>query len=103
MWEAPQINWDGQVLGCCSLYKENFGKDVFEKGLLEALNNPKMIYAKNMVTGKAPAIEGIPCTNCYVYKDLIKNGGKLWVPSPHIEKHGKFDISGFFKKLFKNN
>jgi len=97
LWEAPQINWDGQILGCCSLYKENFGGNVFEEGLLNALNNPKMLYAKNMITGKAPALKGIPCTTCYVYEDLVKHGGKLWVPSPHV-KDGK--IKAFFKKLF---
>lgn len=88
LWEAPQINWDGQVLGCCSLYKTNFGKNVFENGLLKTLNNPKMIYAKNMITGKAPALEGIPCTDCYVYKDLIK-GDNTWVPSPHLKNKSK--------------
>ena len=84
LWEAPQINWDGQILGCCSLYDKNFGDNVFEDGLMNALNNPKMIYAKNMVTGKAPALKCIPCTDCYVYKDLKKAKDKLWVPSPHL-------------------
>ena len=86
LWNAPQINWDGQILGCCSLYDKNFGDNVFEDGLLKALNNPKMIYAKNMVTGNAPALKGIPCTDCYVYKDLKKGKGKTWFPSPHVEK-----------------
>lgn len=84
LWEAPQINWDGQILGCCSLYDKNFGGNVFEEGLMNALNNPKMIYAKNMVTGNAPALEGIPCTDCYCYKDLVKGKGKTWLPSPHL-------------------
>lgn len=84
LWEAPQINWDGQILGCCSLYDKNFGGNVFEEGLINALNNPKMIYAKNMVTGSAPALKGIPCTDCYVYKDLVKGKGKTWLPSPHL-------------------
>ncbi len=89
LWEAPQINWDGQILGCCSLYDKNFGGNVFEEGLMNALNNPKMIYAKNMVTGKAPALKGIPCTECYVYKDLVKGKGKTWVPSPHLANLAK--------------
>ncbi len=86
LWESPQINWDGQILGCCSLYDKNFGGNVFEEGLLNALNNPKMIYAKNMVTGKAPALKDIPCTDCYVYKNLKRAKNKLWVPSPHVER-----------------
>ncbi|MGN0014893.1 MAG: radical SAM protein [Candidatus Gastranaerophilaceae bacterium] len=84
LWEAPQINWDGQILGCCSLYDKNFGDNVFKDGFMNALNNPKMIYAKNMITGNAPPLEGIPCTDCYVYKDLKKAKNKLWVPSPHL-------------------
>lgn len=84
LWEAPQINWDGQILGCCSLYDKNFGDNVFKDGFMNALNNPKMIYAKNMITGNAPALKGIPCTDCYVYKDLKKAKNKLWVPSPHL-------------------
>lgn len=82
LWE-PQINWDGQVLGCCANYQENFGGNVFEDGLINALNNPKMIYAKNMVTGSAPAIEGIPCSNCWCYKAMKE--ANVWLKSPKIQ------------------
>lgn len=79
----PQINWDGQVLGCCANYKSNFGGNVFKDGLINALNNPKMIYAKNMVTNNAPPIEGIPCTNCWCYKAMKE--ADLWLKSPKLK------------------
>lgn len=82
LWE-PQINWDGQVLGCCANYKENFGGNVFEDGLINALNNPKMLYAKSMVTGKAPAKEGIPCSDCWCFKAMKE--ANVWLKSPKIE------------------
>lgn len=72
LWEEPQINWDGKILGCCSLYSDDFGGNVFKDGFLKAMNNPKLIYAKNMLTNNASPIENIPCTNCCVYQDLVK-------------------------------
>lgn len=82
LWE-PQINWDGQVLGCCANYKENFGGNVFEDGLINALNNPKMLYAKSMVTGNAPAKEGIPCSDCWCFKAMQE--ANIWLKSPKAE------------------
>lgn len=70
LWSMPQINWDGRILGCCWNYKDDFGGNVFEDGLLNALNNVKMIYAKNMLTGNAPIIEGLPCSNCWCFEKM---------------------------------
>ena len=75
IWDQPQINWDGRVLGCCALYWEDFSKDgynVFKDGFLKAMNSPKLVYAKNMLMNKAPAAEDIPCTHCWVYEDLYQ-------------------------------
>lgn len=68
LWTSPQINWDGKVLGCSNNIYKNFGGNAFKDGLLKALNHPKMIYAKNMLTDVAYPIESIPCTNCDTYK-----------------------------------
>ena len=85
LWEAPQINWDGQILGCCENYKDNFGTTDFTENIKDILNNPKIIYAKNMLTGKAPALEGIPCSSCYVYKAMQKEN--IWLDSPRNIKN----------------
>ncbi|MCR5261802.1 MAG: radical SAM protein [Candidatus Gastranaerophilales bacterium] len=84
LWE-PQINWDGKVLGCCANYKSDFGGNVFKEGLMQALNHPKMIYAKNMVMNKAPAIDGIPCTTCWCYKAMKE--ADIWLTSPKDACH----------------
>ena len=76
VWDQPQINWDGRLLGCCALYWDDFGANVFEDGYMNALNSPKYVYAKNMLTDKAPAAKDIPCTKCRIYKDLCKQ--KKW-------------------------
>lgn len=70
LWSKPQINWDGQVLGCCALYRESFGGNAFEEGLLKALNHPKLIYAKNMLTGQAESIDSVPCSKCVFFKRM---------------------------------
>ena len=81
VWDQPQINWDGRLLGCCALYWDDFGANVFEDGYMNALNSPKYVYAKNMLTDKAPAAKDIPCTKCWIYKDLCKQ--KKWPFHPH--------------------
>ena len=35
----PQINWDGRLLGCCQTYRSDWGMNVFDMGLTEALNS----------------------------------------------------------------
>ena len=73
LWLAPQINWDGQFLGCCCNFEKHFIKNVFNKKLIEILNDPTIIYAKNMIQGKAPANKDIPCYTCYIYKEMAKS------------------------------
>lgn len=68
LWEKPQINWDGRVLGCCKGFFTPMKGNVFKDGLLNALNTPEMIYSKNMLTGNAPPFKGLLCTDCMCYK-----------------------------------
>lgn len=70
MWTQPQINWDGRLLGCCTLFREDFGVNVFDIGLEKALKSAKFYYAKQMLMNKAPAKEGIPCSTCGYYKNM---------------------------------
>lgn len=80
LWDEPQINWDGKILGCCSLFTDDFGGNVFKEDFLTAMNNPKLIYAKNMITNNAPDNPAIPCSNCYMYQDMKANN--KWLKSP---------------------
>jgi MoaA/NifB/PqqE/SkfB family radical SAM enzyme len=67
LWDDPQINWDGKVLGCCRNFWGDFGGNAFSQGLIESLNNEKMTYAREMLSGRKPPRDDIPCTTCENY------------------------------------
>jgi MoaA/NifB/PqqE/SkfB family radical SAM enzyme len=69
LWDSPQINWDGTLLGCCVNKYGSFG-NVFETGLQAALQGETYRYAKEMVTGRKPPREDVPCFRCNVYRRL---------------------------------
>ena len=67
----PQINFNGDLLGCCILAEDNFRVNVFKEGLLNALNSNDVLKAKLMLSDftKGP-YEGLACSSCGVYNDL---------------------------------
>ncbi len=69
MWDSPQINWDGKLLGCCVNKFGDFG-NVFEEGLVPALKGWKYTYAKGMLTGTRPPDPEIPCFHCKVFQKI---------------------------------
>jgi sulfatase maturation enzyme AslB (radical SAM superfamily) len=77
LWDQPQINWDGKLLGCCYQYWGDFGANVFRDGLSKSLNNDKMTYARGMLLGRKPARVDMPCTACDVYRTMETNGNWL--------------------------
>lgn len=83
LWNAPQINYDGRILGCPINYWEDYG-NVFEDGLDACLNGEKMGYARAMLMGQREAKEGIPCTACKVYNRIKKD--QTWVTEQDVEK-----------------
>lgn len=96
LWERPQINWDGRVLGCCINYWGDFG-NAFESGLENCLNGEKINYARQMLLGKAEAKTGIPCSTCYQYKDMLQRG--KWLTTEDVESSLLFKIAYRFGKL----
>ncbi len=70
LWDNPQINWDGKVLGCCRNFWGDFGGNAFSDGLEESLNNSKIAYARDMLKGRMPPRDDIPCTTCDLYEDM---------------------------------
>jgi MoaA/NifB/PqqE/SkfB family radical SAM enzyme len=70
LWDMPQVNWDGKVLGCARNFWGDFGGNAFTDGLIESLNNEKIAYARKMLRGHAPARDDIPCTTCDIYIDM---------------------------------
>jgi MoaA/NifB/PqqE/SkfB family radical SAM enzyme len=77
LWERPQINWDGKVLGCCRNFWGDFGGNAFKEGALRSLNNEKIVYARRMLFGKTPPRDDIPCSTCEIYLDMKARGGWL--------------------------
>jgi MoaA/NifB/PqqE/SkfB family radical SAM enzyme len=72
LWDQPQINWDGKMLGCCRNFWSDFGGNVFEDGLSKCVNSHNMAYARAMVLGQKPSREDIPCSSCDIYLTMIK-------------------------------
>jgi len=67
MFFSPQINWDGRLLGCCEVYKQDYGVNVFETGLRKALQTFNFIQAKRFILGQV-SIDSLkddcPCISC---------------------------------------
>ena len=74
LWDQPQINWDGKVLGCCRNFWGDFGGNAFRDGIDAAVNHDKMAHARAMLRGKAPPRADIPCTTCELYLEMAEDG-----------------------------
>lgn len=104
LWFAPQINWDGKLLGCCVNKWDDFG-NVFESPLQECIKNEKYLYAKKMLLGLKKERKDIPCSHCRKYQKMksmnryllptlitkLVHGVLFYVSSP-IRRGGKHDI-----------
>ncbi|MBI4403142.1 MAG: radical SAM protein [Deltaproteobacteria bacterium] len=85
LWNEPQINWDGRLLGCCVNHWGDFGENVFLVGLAQALNGRKIRCARDMLMGKKAPIDGIPCTTCPRYRSMRES--KHWIASKDLCQH----------------
>ena len=73
LWNEPQVNWDGKILGCCMNTWSDFGGNAFEDGL----ETERLEHAKKMLLGEAPPRSDIPCTTCSEYVAMQKTGN--WI------------------------
>ena len=75
MIDQTSINWDGRVLGCCTVYQSDWGLNVFENyDLIETLNRDP--YRKNVIallTGREIDTD-VPCSICRHYENVRKSG-----------------------------
>ncbi len=97
LWDQPQINWNGKILGCCFNYWGDFGENAFTDGLYKSLNNEKINYARNMLRGRMDARDDIPCTSCGIYSRMKTEGKWLKRRSPTSQK-----IISIIPPTFKN-
>jgi hypothetical protein len=75
LWDRPQVNWDGKMLGCTRNFWGDFGGNVFKDGLINCINNKKMDYARNILLGKNNYfINNVPCSNCDIFISMRDSG-----------------------------
>ena len=77
LWDSPQINWDGRVLGCCRNTWAEFGGNAFRDGLTASINGETMTHARQMLLGRAPPRDDVPCTTCLIYQGMHETGRYL--------------------------
>lgn len=82
LWTSPQIHFDGRLLGCNILHDGDFG-NVFEEGLLAALNNEKISYARRMLLGRAAPRDDIPCSRCKHYLSMREH--RRWIREQDVD------------------
>ena len=71
LWVSPQIDYNGNMFGCCCQIIPKFDTNVFKEGLLNSMNAQKMLYAKSMLTDlSVKPIKDIACTDCWMYNTL---------------------------------
>jgi MoaA/NifB/PqqE/SkfB family radical SAM enzyme len=81
LWIAPQINWNGDVLGCARNFWGSFGGNALEQGVDAAVNSETMRYARDMLTGRVPSRDDIPCASCDLYLQMRKEEDWLVPPA----------------------
>lgn len=69
---SPQVNWNGDLLGCCVNKWKVFG-NVFKEGLSNCLNNDLYLRTISVLCGKESVNEEMPCFQCPTYNDVRNN------------------------------
>jgi MoaA/NifB/PqqE/SkfB family radical SAM enzyme len=65
LFTMPQVNWDGRLLGCCQIYRSDWGVNVFSEGLVETVNSERYRNTLlNLASGTAVTDLSIPCSTC---------------------------------------
>lgn len=82
LWDQPQINWNGKILGCCRNTWGDFGHAAFEQPLAQSLNGEKLRTAREMLLGRRGPQADVPCTQCDVYRRMQQSSGWLRRPEP---------------------
>lgn len=70
VWNSPQINWDGKLLGCCMNQRTAFG-NVFQSGLRDCMASPPYRAWQDVIVGKRRISPDMPCFGCEAYGNLV--------------------------------
>ncbi|MBI5743154.1 MAG: radical SAM protein [Elusimicrobia bacterium] len=74
LWLAPQLNWDGRILGCSWNHWGEFGGNALSDGLGALAASETLAYARKMLMGGVPPRPDIPCSSCALYRTLRETG-----------------------------
>lgn len=96
LWQNPQINFDGRVLGCCVNYWEDYG-NAFLSDLNDCLNGQKMRATRKALMGMRVGGENVPCYRCNFFKMRAANG--TWVKEEEIARLSKDLARKSFKRI----
>ena len=80
LWNQPQFNWDGRLLGCCCGTYIDLGINLFTEGYEGALRSPKLKYMKRVLRGECAPDESIPCFHCKTYKFMKEKNRFINLP-----------------------
>lgn len=72
LWRAPQVNWDGKLLGCSANSSVNYAEYALGSAFAREINNDHIKYARKMLMGTAPARADIPCVCCDSYSEYVQ-------------------------------
>ena len=71
LWINPRIGWDGRIVGCsCNNNYGYFPGNVFHEDLADCLNSETMVYAREMLMGRRPPRQDVPCVRCECYQAM---------------------------------
>jgi MoaA/NifB/PqqE/SkfB family radical SAM enzyme len=74
LWEEPQVNWDGKILGCCVNTWSEFGGNAFAEPIERWFESDRLRHARATLTGNAPARDDVPCSSCEVFARIKESG-----------------------------
>jgi hypothetical protein len=86
LWNAPVLNWDGRVMGCCRNFWGDFGADAFQDGLAASLETAKLQQAREALMGRGPMDPAIPCSTCDLFLTMQRDG--RWIAPNEIAPPG---------------
>ncbi len=69
---SPQINWDGRLLGCCNVYRSDWGLNVFENGFLNCINSPIYLKTCASLLRNGNPLPNTPCEKCTLWNPKTK-------------------------------
>lgn len=70
LWHSPQVNWDGELLGCCANRWESYG-NVFRLGLDQCLRSQRYTNTKLALLGRIAPRADFPCLRCSQWPGIV--------------------------------